>query len=171
MSSSADMSMSTPTSTPTPTPLAERALSVVVANEESTAIAERDALLARIAELEKENQFLRDGGPRDGRFAIAVYRLEQRFRIPDDATDWYIQDGCLHYRTADGKFDLETSFVEDQPCVNCDANWSHPDEVHCMDKDVDDAWQQYVENDGSVDYGQALRSSYDGKPRRVRVES
>ena len=83
--------------------LSEHALSIVVDNANNEAIAERDALLAKIEALEAECKRLRGEGEEDGRFAIATYICEQHFRIPDDATSWEIKWGVLHYRTADGE--------------------------------------------------------------------
>ena len=122
------------------TPLAEHALSIVVDNSNNQAVVERDGLLARIAALEEECQRLRgDGGPEDGRFAIATYRLEQRFHIPADATSWDVKWGMLRYWTADGEMHEAPPFAGE---TFEDAEYTkRPTAVRCTDEDEGGLWQ------------------------------
>ena len=124
------------------TSLSEHALSIVVDNSNNHAIAERDALLARIAALEEECQRLRgDFGPEDGRFAIATYQLEQRFHIPADATSWEVKWGMLRYWTADGETHEAPPFAG-ETFEDWDAEYmKRPTTVRCMDEDESGLWE------------------------------
>ena len=132
--------------------ISEGARSVVVNHATNKAIDERDALRAENERLKKENKFLRGVndhgyGPDEGRFLIASYRLEQRFKIPEEATGCYIKWGLLHWRDADDNVHEEHPFAGDDLYMNPDVGqyWKRPDAIRATDEDEDGEYQEYLD--------------------------
>ena len=126
-------------------PLGEKALSIVCGVCTNKAIDERDALQLRVAELEREIQYLRGNyGPDDGNFVIATYRFEQRFKIPEEATWWQVKWGMLRYMTPDGEEKQMNAFYG-VDFEDMSERYKRPDAVRCTVEDEDGLYNQYEE--------------------------
>lgn len=116
--------------------VAETALGVVMAKWGTEAIAECNMLQKRLGELEAENMFLRGQadhgfGPENGKFCIARYVVEQRFKIPKQAVSYYVKWGTLHWMGEDQVWYEEPAFDGEEP----EMDFKRPDSVRYTDEE------------------------------------